>query len=605
MAYDVARYLAISSCTSPQFTPGGTLLYLSDASGTPQVWRTDSAGSSSERLTPYEERVSFVVASPTSEEFIFGMDRGSDERDQLYRYDLRTGAETLLTDDPSAKHAWGAWHERGDRIAFTSNRRDPGVFDVFTKDVRDPDATPELVFEGEGGWLTVETWVDDGVLALTKPRSSYHVDLFSLDISTGERVKLSGEKARFSHVTSHDGQLYFLTDEGAETTYVGRIDLDETDLSIDDGTVTTTVERVTAENDWNVDGFAIHEFGHIAYTSNVDGYSELRTGTLSPDGSTIVETAAPSVDGVLTGLTFDGDGTRIAYTCSENTRPFGVNVVQFGTVDETRWTPTGTCGIAPSTFRAAKTIRFETFDGREIPAYWTLPEGAEVGETPAIVDIHGGPEHQRRPWFYPTKQYYLNQGYAVLEPNVRGSSGYHKSYTRLDDVEKRMDSVQDLKFAVEWLREQDVVDPDRIVAYGRSYGGFMVLAAITEYPELWAAAVDFVGIANFVTFLENTGEWRRSHREAEYGSLTEDRELLEAISPLHRIDRVACPLFVQHGANDPRVPVDEARQVAEAAEKQGVPVELLVFDDEGHHTTSRDNRIEQFEAIADFLDEHL
>ncbi|PSP81551.1 S9 family peptidase [Halobacteriales archaeon QS_1_68_20] len=604
MAYDVARFLSIDEVDSPSFTPGGRLLFLSDTSGTPQVWTTDAAGAWPERLTPYEERVSTVAPSRTREEFVFGMDRGSDERNQLYRYDLRDGTETPLTDAPEAKHAWGDWSPDGQRVAYSANRRDPGVFDVYVQGREESDDDAELVLEGEGGWLTVDTWLDEDRLVLAKPRSSNDTDLYLLDADAGERVRLSDDdETRFPFVEpGPDGDLYVVTDHGSDTAYLGRIDLSGVDPSEDD--TDAEIETVVAGGDWNVNGLAVHESGRIAWTRNVDGYSELHAGRLVDGGGSIRETAAPSVDGVVTGLTFGPDGERYAFTHTENTQPYGVHVAQFGTVADERVTPGGTAGIPPSTFRAAETVRYETFDDREIPAYWTLPEDAEEAETPVIVDIHGGPTHQRRPWFYPTKQFFINRGYAVLEPNVRGSTGYGKAYTHLDDQDKRMDSVRDIQQAVEWLHDQPEVDADRIVAYGRSYGGFMVLAAITEYPDLWAAAVDFVGIANFETFLENTGEWRRSHREAEYGSL-ENRELLERISPIHRADRIQCQLFVQHGANDPRVPVSEAEQIAETVREQGVSVETLIFEDEGHHTTSRDNLIEEFEAIADFLDRYV
>ncbi len=635
MAHDVARYLSIDEVDSPAFTPGGRLLFLSDASGTPQVWTSDAAGAWPERLTPYEERVSFVAPSPTREAFVFGMDCGSDERDQLFRDDLRDGTETRLTDAPGAKHAWGDWSPDGDRIAYSANRRDPGVFDVYVQGREQSHEAADLVLEGEGGWLSVDAWLDDDRLVLAKPRSSNDTDVYLLDLDAGERVRLSDDdEARFPFVEpGPDGDLYVVTDNGSDTAYVGRIELSDVDATAgDDSTVDADVEIETVREggDWNVDGLAVHECGRIAWTRNVDGYSELHAGQLvdggtsvaeagaavAEAGAAVAETTSPSVDGVVTGLTFDADGERLAFTHTENTQPYGVHVAQFGTVADERWTPVGTAGIPPSSFRAAETVRYETFDGRDIPAYWTLPEDAEAadaasdrasghaGETPVIVDVHGGPTHQRRPWFYPTKQYFLNRGYAILEPNVRGSTGYGKAYTHLDDQDKRMDSVKDIEQAVAWLHDQPEVDPDRIVAYGRSYGGFMVLAAITEYPDLWAAAVDFVGIANFETFLENTGEWRRSHREAEYGSL-ENRELLERISPIHRADRIECPLFVQHGANDPRVPVGEAEQIAEIVAEQGVPVETLIFEDEGHHTTSRENLIEEFEAIADFLDRHV
>jgi dipeptidyl aminopeptidase/acylaminoacyl peptidase len=203
------------------------------------------------------------------------------------------------------------------------------------------------------------------------------------------------------------------------------------------------------------------------------------------------------------------------------------------------------------------------------------------------------------------KQYLRSRGYAVFEPNVRGSTGYGKAYTHLDDVERRMDAVADLKAGVDWLHDHPAVDPDRIAVMGASYGGFMTLAALTEYPDVWAAGVDIVGIANFVTFLENTGDWRRQLREAEYGSLEDDREFLESISPVTHVDEITAPLFVLHGENDPRVPVSEAHRIVEGAREVGVPVRELVFEDEGHGFTKLENRIEAYAAIVEFLDTHL
>ena len=198
-----------------------------------------------------------------------------------------------------------------------------------------------------------------------------------------------------------------------------------------------------------------------------------------------------------------------------------------------------------------------------------------------MVEVHGGPESQRRPIWSAAIQYLAGRGYAVLAPNVRGSTGYGKAYSHLDDVRLRMDSVRDLAHAVEWLRANGA-DPRRIAVMGGSYGGFMVLSAITTYPDLWAAAVDIVGIANFVTFLENTGAWRRALREAEYGSLERDRDFLEEISPIHHVERITAPLMVMHGANDPRVPVGEAEQIVETLRQRGRAVEYLRFEDEGH-----------------------
>jgi dipeptidyl aminopeptidase/acylaminoacyl peptidase len=249
-------------------------------------------------------------------------------------------------------------------------------------------------------------------------------------------------------------------------------------------------------------------------------------------------------------------------------------------------------------------IHFPTFDKRSIPAFLYRPAGGG-GPVPVVVLVHGGPEAQSRPNFQAVVAYLVNLGLGVLLPNVRGSMGYGKAYAALDDVEKRMDSVRDLQHAALWLASSGIAPRDRIAVMGGSYGGFMVLAAITNFPELWAAAVDIVGIANFVTFLEHTGPWRRRHREQEYGSLEHDRELLRDISPIHKADRIRAPLMVIHGANDPRVPLREAEQIVAAVRARGGVVELLTYEDEGHGLVRLKNRLDAYPRIGAFLERHL
>jgi dipeptidyl aminopeptidase/acylaminoacyl peptidase len=224
---------------------------------------------------------------------------------------------------------------------------------------------------------------------------------------------------------------------------------------------------------------------------------------------------------------------------------------------------------------------------------------------PVIVYAHGGPESQTRPNFTALFQYFLARGYAILAPNVRGSSGYGTTFMNLDNIKKRMDSVADLAHAAYWLRDSGKGDPQRLAVYGGSYGGFMVLAALTHYPDLWAAGIDIVGIANLVTFLEKTGDWRRAHREKEYGNLREHRDFLEKISPIHHADKIRCPLMVIHGANDPRVPVGEAEQIVAALRARNVPVEYLRYEDEGHGLVKLQNRLDAYPKIAEFLDRYL
>jgi dipeptidyl aminopeptidase/acylaminoacyl peptidase len=597
MGYDVARYLSIDRVQSPTFTVGGDLLFLSDTTGTYQVWELDDSGGWPQRRTPYEERVSFVEASPARDEFVFGMDEGGNELDQLYRYNRPEGTIHQLTAEPEASHDWGAWSPDGDRIAYAANRDGRRAFDVYVQGREETATNARRVLEGDDGWLYVATWGPDGRrLVVIEPTGGMNTELYVVDVDSGERTRLSDDTEAFygqAHFDSRGTHLYLVTNHDAETAYVGEIDLD-----------TGQIRAVAGDGEWPVDALSVdRRTERVVYTRNVDGYSDVHTGYF--DRGEFVENTAPDVGGVIEEVAFDAEGNHYAFTWSASERPHAVFVGEFGTDLVEKWTDVGTCGIPTHTFRRPDLIRYESFDEREIPAFYTEPVDAVEGETPVIVDVHGGPEAQRRPRFYPQKQFYLSEGFAVLEPNVRGSAGYGREYTHLDDVEKRLDSVKDLKHGVQWLHDQDAVDPGRIVAYGRSYGGFMVLSAITQFPDLWAAGVDFVGIANFATFLENTGEWRRSHREAEYGSLADDRALLEDISPLHDVENIECPLFVQHGANDHRVPVEEARQIADALDDRGVPVETCIWEDEGHHTTSRENRIEEFERVAAFLDDHV
>ncbi len=596
--YDIERYLNIRRARSAEFAPDGTVAFLMNTTGTYQVWTMEGPGEWPTQRTFYEEPVSFVDWSPTRHELVFGMDEGGNERTQLYRLDPGTGRITALTGMPEAKHRWGGWSHDGEQFAFTSNRRDHSVFDVYVQNRDETGDAAQLVHEGDG-WLSLDGWSpDDNRLLVTQAYSTFNQDLYVLDLDTGDIDQITPKhtQARFSSPQwGPDGEsVYLCTDLNTDTLRLTRLNLDDRDC-------TTVVDGET----WNVGGVTIdHNTGRLAYTRNVDGYTELTLGELT--GPTEIESfPAPAIpDGVAAAGSFDADGDRLVIGASSSTVNTNVYVADVTTGDVQRWTYAPTAGIPEDSFVEPELVRYPTFDDREIPAFFSTPDDASEN-TPVIVDIHGGPESQRRPSFRGFKQYLLSKGYAVFEPNVRGSAGYGKEYSHLDDVENRMDSVADIEAGVSWLHDHPTVDSDRIVAYGASYGGFMVLAALTEYPELWAAGIDVVGIANFVTFLENTGDWRQELREAEYGSLEDDREFLESISPTNNIENIDAPLFVLHGENDPRVPVGEATQIAEEAQKQGVPVRKLIFEDEGHGFSKLDNQIEAYRSVVAFLDEHV
>ena len=605
--YDIERYLNIRSAFGPSMGPDGEqCCFRLNTTGTPQLWTLTGPQKWPQQRTFFDERVTFGSFSPERPEIIFGKDEGGNERTQFHRLDLTDGQIHHLTDHSEAKHRWGGWSHDGEQFAFTSNRRDESVFDVY---VQDRDATgdeAELVYEGDG-WLSLAGWSpDDSRLIVSQAYSGYDQDLYVLEIASGEIEHLTPNEGPVRYNSPSwgpDGEnIYLVTDRETDTLRLERLD-----VSTGEFTVVETVGTDHHDRDeWNVAGLAVDEDSRrIVYGRNVEGYTEWTTGELTgPDRiDPFPEPDLPQ--GISGGISFDPDGERFAVTATSSTDNANIYVVDITTGESTRWTDAPTAGIPRETFVAPELVHYPTFDDRTIPAFFSLPDtDTGSGETPVIVDIHGGPESQRRPSFSSVKQYLVAHGYGVFEPNVRGSAGYGKTYAALDDVENRMDSVRDIKAAVEWLGDHPAVDNDRIVAMGGSYGGFMVLSAMTEFPELWAAGVDIVGIANFVTFLENTGEWRRELREAEYGSLAEDREFLESISPINNVDSIASPLFVLHGENDPRVPVGEAEQIVEALETQGVPVRKLIFDDEGHGLTKLENRIEAYRAVVDFLSEH-
>ena len=627
MSYSLERYLNVRSAYGASWSPDGDrLAFLLDTTGVPQVWTIDEPGAWPVQHTTFEERVTFVDYSPTREELVFGMDEGGNERAQLHLLDAERGEIENLTRQPDAKHRWGGWASDGDRFAFASNRRDEAVFDLYVQDREARGDDAELIAEGDG-WLSLAGWSpDDDQLLVHEARSSFDHELHVCDVDSGELRQITDHEDDIRYSSPEwapDGEgIYLATDEDADTRSLRYLDLASGELA-----------TVWEGGDWEVDGVAIDEDSDLAVASrNVDGETGLAVGRLA--GSTEIDPLpVPELPGPIAGgVDVSPNGDRFSITAtgrSHNANVWVVDVAdevddgeQTGSapIDDAfgqtapggapveRWTAAPTAGIPQYTFRDPELVHYETFDGREIPAWLTLPDsdsnGADDGLS-VIVDVHGGPESQRRPSFSAVQQYFLSRGYALFEPNVRGSTGYGREYTHLDDVDKRMDSVADLAAAHDWLAERSEIDSERIVVKGGSYGGFMVLAAMTEYPDLWAAGVDVVGIANFVTFLENTGDWRRELREAEYGSLEEDRELLEEISPINSIEQIEAPLFVAHGANDPRVPLGEAEQVADAAREQGVPVELLVFDDEGHGFSKLENRIESTERIAAFLDEHV
>ena len=340
--------------------------------------------------------------------------------------------------------------------------------------------------------------------------------------------------------------------------------------------------------------------GASSSTANEDGYSRLELR--DPRTLELREEVPLPARGVASQPVFSEDGSLLAFGFSSATEPPDVFVYDLDAHALARLTVSPR-DVDPATLVEPELHRFASFDGESVPVFLYEPDGE--GPFPVVVSVHGGPESQARPEFAPLTQHLVSRGYAVAVPNVRGSTGYGKRYEHLDDIEKRLDSVRDLASLHEWLSARPEIDGAQAVLYGRSYGGYMVLAGLAFQPDLWAAGIETVGIASLVTFLENTSDYRRAAREREYGSLADDRDFLVEASPLTHVDAIRAPLFVQHGRQDPRVPVGESEQIHRVLTEKGIRSELLIFEDEGHRVEKLSNRIELFTRAVAFLDEVL
>ncbi|MGF1472766.1 MAG: S9 family peptidase [Rubrobacteraceae bacterium] len=584
MRYEFWRYLKIRGASGASWSADGRrVAFLTDITGVTQVWEVPVEGGWPEQLTFYEERVAGARHSPVEDRLVFSLDVGGHERMQLYL--LGDGKVRDLTGNPESIHYFGGFEPDGRRIAYTATRRNGTDFDVYTQDLA---GGPEMVWE-VSGYHTVADWGPDGsCLIVSRHYSNLNNDLYELDLASREARLLTPHEgnARYSGVraTPDGGSLYLATDLDGDFLRLARLDLSTLEL-----------EYLTPD-DHDVESVELSRDGrYLAATRNVEGYSDLML--FSGRGRRMPTPEIPP--GVLGGFRFSPDSRRLAFTAAGPALNPDVWVVDLPDGEPRRLTRSSTAGIPRGTFRSPSVIRYPSFDGREIPALFYEPREAGA---PVVVNVHGGPESQSRPLFAPITQYFINRGYAVFAPNVRGSTGYGKAYTSLDDVRLRMDSVEDLAHAAYWLRDRG---HERIAVMGGSYGGFMVLAALTGYPELWSAGVDIVGVANLVTFLENTGSYRRALREPEYGSLERDREFLESISPIHKADQITAPLLVIHGRNDPRVPVGEAEQIVEQVRSNGGTVEYLLYEDEGHGLAKLKNRLDAYPRIAAFLDVYL
>jgi dipeptidyl aminopeptidase/acylaminoacyl peptidase len=525
---------------------------------------------------------------------------GGSERNQAFRLDRETGQPVLLTDGKS-RNMSGPQAEDGSFFVYTSNARNGRDMDVFRIDPRKPQS-PELLMAVENEtWEPLDLSLDGSKLSMIRYVSINESYPAIFDMKSKERTAVpappgSTGKVAFGEVAfTKDGKSAFVTtDARGEFLELAIVDLASFEYKT----------WLTADIKWDVDHVVVDsKTGNAAFTVNADGASDLY---LVENGKRRkLETPL----GIVESMRFSPDGKKLGFTLSRPDAPADVYSIDLGDGQLTRWTWSEVGGLNPEKFIAPERIQFKSFDDRTIPSYVFKPRTASKDKpAPVLINIHGGPEGQYRPFFTGFDQLLLNElGIAVVRPNVRGSAGYGKTYLQLDNAEKREDSVKDIGALLDWIATQPDLDKSQVAVYGGSYGGYMVLASLTHFPDRIKAGVDVVGIANFVTFLKNTADYRRDLRRAEYGD-ERDPEMMkvfERINPSGNAHKIRSALLVAHGKNDPRVPFSEAEQIAPLVRKNNVPVWTVYADNEGHGFAKRDNRDYLTAVTAMFLKEFL
>lgn len=593
------RYTESRSASFADWHPARREVLISTRFGNaPQLHRVAQPLGARQQITFFDEPINGGTYQPgTARYILFTRDVGGNEFAQVYRYNIADGQVTLLTDGGRSRNEGIRFSNRGDRIAYTSTRRNGSDGDAYVMDPLNPSSN-RLVLQvtGGNGWGVTDWSPDDSRLIVQQYLSVNQSHLHLVDVATGRREQLSPVSSdtvtygagRFSR----DGRgVYFVTDAGNEFERLSYMDL-----------ATRRITPLTSSIPWNVEDFEISPDGRtIAFVTNEAGISRLylmdtRSRQFHP------VTGVPA--GRIGGLRWRPLGRELGFSISSARSPSDVYSLDIPTGRLTRWTESELGGIVATSLSEPTLIKWRSFDNREISGFYYRPNARFTGRRPVVINIHGGPEGQSRPGFQGRNNYFLNElGVAIIYPNVRGSTGYGKTFVKLDNGQKREESVQDIGALLDWIAQRPDLDASRVMVTGGSYGGYMTLAVATLYNDRICCALDVVGISNFNTFLKNTESYRRDLRRPEYGDERDPAmyAFFERTAPLNRAGNITKPLFVVQGGNDPRVPRTEAEQMVARVKQNGSPVWYLMARDEGHGFRKKSNADFQFYATVVFV----
>jgi dipeptidyl aminopeptidase/acylaminoacyl peptidase len=602
IAEQAGRYTEVRSALFADWHPSKReMLIVTRFADTNQVHQVKMPGGARTQLTFFPDRVFGVRSEPTKGDyFTFLKDIGGGEWYQIYRYDLASGDITLLTDGKS-RNLNVTYSHAGDRLVYTSTRRNNQDTDLWIMNPLDPKSDRMLLQLQGGGWDPASWSFDDKQLLVIEGISANESYLWLVDMATGQKKLLTpkGGPEKISYdegVFSKDGRgFYVVTDKDSEFQRLAFVEL-----------ASMRHTYLTSDIPWDISNVELSDNGRtLAFVSNENGASVLHlmdtaTGKMKP---------VPKLPlGIIGGVRWHKNNRDLAFGVTSARSPSDVYSLDTESGQLSRWTYSETGGLNTQNFSEPQLIKWRSFDGREISGFLYRPPAKFTGKRPVIVNIHGGPEGQSRPGFIGTSNYYINElGAAIIYPNVRGSTGYGKTFLKLDNGMNRDHSFKDINALLDWIAQQPDLDSSRVMITGGSYGGLMTYAIATFYNDRICCSLPVVGVTSLVTFLEHTEAYRRDLRRVEYGDERDPkmREYMTKISALNNVEKIHKPLFAVVGKNDPRVPYTESVQMIDRIRRNGAPVWFLIAIDEGHGFAKKKNQQFQFFSTIMFVREFL
>lgn len=599
--YPLETFFDYKSVSSATFSPDEkTIAYISNASGVHNIWTVPTSGGTPKQLTDETKNtIVFVTWCPNRDSVIYGQDQGGNENFHLFIMPAKGGTATELTPGANVRAEFLKWAKDGNSFLYMTNQRIPQFFDIYKMDLNT--GKSEMLYQTQGSESFAD-WSDDGKkLAFSLFYVATDMDALIYDI----------ENKKMENLTEHQGQgeivngpvtfspdskwLYFVNDKDSEFMKLKRVNL-----------ATKAVETIE-EPDWDVISAGFSFNGRYFVTGiNEDGSTKIKIMDVQANKEVLLPQLP---NGEIKGLDFSRSERYLIYYFNGDRQPTNLYLVDLQNNKNLQLTNSLPKEIDQRNLSESELVRYATFDGKQVPAYLYKPVNLKAGEKrPVIIEVHGGPMFQSTKSFSPLRQYLINNGYVVLLPNVRGSTGYGKTYHQLDDRDWGGAPLQDVVWGKKFLATLDYVDTSKVVILGGSYGGYMTLAGLTFSPDVFAAGVDICGPSNLQTLLASVPPYwepfiKYFHREV--GDPKKDHKFLKERSPLFSAEKIQRPLFVIQGANDPRVKQQESDQIVDALKKKGGVVEYMIFPDEGHGLRKKENQIKAYNRVREFLDQHI